>query len=338
MYQRLALLILIVFFPIHQSFAIPPPDLIISTAQAVLTTIGLLVGATIILWKQLTNYATSLGHKKILLYVSLIIISFNLVYISSNIATIHSLYWRYTIDSELLELWAKYEPVYSAKNEVPARAAGLTQQHEITWTNFMKVAENNKHLVIDIRETYGYEAGKIPGSIHMRFGDLINGDWEKLLPYKDAPIFIVCYVGSTGALTIDFLEKRGFTKLYQPEKGILAAKRNEPDMPIEGSLVTFGKHNIDKFAAKKALGEGAQTIDMRSPDHYSQSTPFVINYRNFREFMTTPENTKFVNSLSKDETYLPFCDSDISCYLGEILLLDLEKAGIAVSGVYDIKK
>lgn len=338
MYQRLAFLILIVFFPIHQSLAIPPPDLIISTAQAVLTTFGLIVGSIIILWKQLKDYAASLGPKRIIFYVFILVFPSSLIYISSNIATIHTLYWRYTIDAELREVWKNYEPIYSAENEVLAREEKLTHQYEITWADFMKVSEGQEYLVIDIREAYGFNAGKIPGSVHLRFGDLINGGWKTLLPYKDTPMFIVCYVGSTGAMTIDFLEKRGFSKLYQPVNGILAAKRAEPDLPIEGNLETFGKRFINKFATKKALDEGAITIDMRSPEHYSQNVPFTVNYRNFREFMTTTQNDKFLKSLPKDKTYLPFCDSVISCYQGEILLIDLEKAGYSINGVYDITK
>lgn len=338
MHQKLFFIILIIFFPLHQSLAIPPPDLIISTAQAILTTFGLIVGSIIILWKQLKDYAASLGRRQVIFYAFLLVFASSLIYISSNIATIHTLYWRYTIDAELREVWQKYEPVYSAQDEIAARADGLTQEHEITWADFMKVSENQDYLVIDIRETYGFDAGKVAGSIHMRFGDLINGEWETLLPYKDKPIFIVCYVGSTGALTVDFLKKRGFTKLYQPKKGIFTVKLNEPDLPFVGTLKNFGEPSINKFVAKKALREGVKTIDMRSPDHYSQSVPFTVNYRVFREFMTTAANNEFINSLPKDQTYLPFCDSAISCYQGRVLLLDLEKVGLRVRGVFDITK
>lgn len=336
MYQRLTFLILIVFFPLHLSLAIPPPDLIISTSQAVLTTIGLIVGAIIILWKQITDYSTTLGKKQILLYVSLSFIILSLVYISSNFTTIQMIYWRHNVDTELGELWQKYEPVYSAQNENIARNKLLSAQHEITWTGFETVATGREYLVVDIREDYAFEAGRVPNSIHMRFGDLINGRWETLLPYKDTPIFVVCYLGVTGTLAIDFLEKRGFTELYRPVEGIFYAKRTEPDFPLDGKLATLSTKAVTKSAMEEAVKEGVDIIDLRSPDHYSQSLPFVINYRNFRQFRTSENNKHFLDSLPKDEEYILICDSSISCYQADVMTLDLVTNNMRVRGVYDI--
>ncbi len=256
--------------------------------------------------------------------------------------TIRDWVWRKSIDTELSSLWEEYEQVYSADSESEARISLLNRDHETTWKNFMKVVDGGEYLVIDIRDIYGYESGRIPGSIHMRFGDLINGKWEEIAAYKDTPIYVVCFLGSTGALTINFLEDKGFTKLYQPILGIRQAVRSEPDLPFEGTLEAFGRVKQTRMLTNYEAYEnifkidGLQVIDMRAPSHYINKTPITPHHKLFREFMTIPEIDDFISTLDVDGEYLALCDSSASCYQGELLFEDFERRGLKMHGVYDV--
>lgn len=251
---------------------------------------------------------------------------------------IREAYWRTIIDEEIRILWAEYEPTYYAQSEVEARKTLLNNDRGVTWNDFMQVVDGGEYLVVDIREGYGFDVGYVPNSIHIRFGDLVNGQWRKLIPKKDIPIYIVCYVGSTGALTIDFLSGKGFTKLYQPEGGIIRAVSIEGNYPFVGTLEAPGVRGntnlIDKYEFNKVVQAGSEIIDMRAPSHYEDNLGFDISHRHFREFMTTEAVKSFVDSLDKQRSYVMLCDSELSCYQGEMLYEDLKRSGVKSIGVY----
>ncbi|MEZ4194775.1 MAG: rhodanese-like domain-containing protein [Candidatus Paceibacterota bacterium] len=248
--------------------------------------------------------------------------------------------WQKTIDNEIAELWNEYESLYTAESEINVRANSLDRSHETTWSNFLKIVDGQDYLIVDIREGYGYEFGRVTDSIHIRFGDLINGDWQKLLSYKDKPIYIVCYVGSTGALTVNFLESKGFSKLYQPDGGVMKAVKTEKNYPFIGTLdapgVSGNTNLISEGVFYDSIKDGAKIVDMRAPAHYENNLGLDISYQHFREFMTTKAIKMFVDNLNSNDKYVMLCDSELSCYQGEMLHEDLKRKKIESVGIYQL--
>ncbi len=84
-----------------------------------------------------------------------------------------------------------------------------------------KIDSKANFVLIDVRETFEFQIGRIPGSIHIPLGEIPNrtGDLEK---YKDQEMVVHCKSGGRSQRAIDFLKTKGFTKLRNLTGGITA--------------------------------------------------------------------------------------------------------------------
>jgi rhodanese-related sulfurtransferase len=249
--------------------------------------------------------------------------------------------WQAGVDSEIRAAWSQYEGVYSAANEKSARATLQGKAEEVTWQEFKSLARGTDYLILDIRDSYAYQAGYFPGSTHMRLADLLHGRWTELEDFKDKPILLICFLGTTGTIASDFLSAQGFTNLYIPEGGLQETLRRE-SVPFVGTS-RFAHHEemIDRLSVDEAsalVDTGAKVIDVRSPEMYSEPSPITPDEPFFREFKTTSQIDEFVSQLQKDTTYLSVCNSDASCYQAEMLLHDFKANGITAGGTFDVNK
>jgi len=347
MLRKSLILIIFCLFPSDFVRAIPPPDLIFSATQVFFATAGLFLSSILIWWLHLKVWINSTKHKKKYLTLGIIILVALSLFLFTKTPYVQNLYWQTIVDQELLEIWAEYEKIYSAASEINAfNASESVRRPGITWEEFKTLAGNQDYLVLDIRDDYGYEAGHVPGSLHMRFGDLIRGRWLELLPYKNKPIFLICYVGVTGSLVTNFLSQQGFTNLHRPQGGIIMEVKLREKIPFVGTLIAPGVQGQTHLIKEEEITEeelrNLNLIDMRAPGRHSSSiiikdTTLPIHQQHFREFMTRNEINTFLASLSPDRTYTPLCDSELSCYQGELLYEDLKRRNISVPGVYRIK-
>ncbi|MBX3394626.1 MAG: sulfurtransferase [Phycisphaerae bacterium] len=76
------------------------------------------------------------------------------------------------------------------------------------------------HL-IDVREAYEFEAGHLPGAIHLSKGT-IERDIEQTIPDLGAPIVLYCGGGYRSALVADNLKKMGYTAVQSMDGGYRA--------------------------------------------------------------------------------------------------------------------
>jgi rhodanese-related sulfurtransferase len=74
------------------------------------------------------------------------------------------------------------------------------------------------HLV-DVREDREWEAGHLPGAIHVGKG-VIERDIEKAIPDHDAQIILYCGGGYRSALAADNLQKMGYQNVVSMDGGI----------------------------------------------------------------------------------------------------------------------
>jgi rhodanese-related sulfurtransferase len=73
-------------------------------------------------------------------------------------------------------------------------------------------------ILIDTREESEWQAGHLPGAIHMSKGT-IERDIEKRIPAKDASIVLYCGGGFRSALAADNLQKMGYTQVESMDGG-----------------------------------------------------------------------------------------------------------------------
>jgi len=73
-------------------------------------------------------------------------------------------------------------------------------------------------VLIDVREDHEWEAGRIPGAIHMGRG-ILERDVEERFPDKDAPLVLQCGGGYRSALAADNLQKMGYRNVISLDGG-----------------------------------------------------------------------------------------------------------------------
>ena len=73
--------------------------------------------------------------------------------------------------------------------------------------------------LVDVREESEWQAGHLPGAIHLGKG-IIERDIEERIPDLDAEIVLYCGGGFRSALAADNLQKMGYTRVISMDGGI----------------------------------------------------------------------------------------------------------------------
>jgi len=337
-------LLLLLLIPTRVSYAIPPPELIVSVSQSILSVIGILTASLILVFGSIRMYLTHLMSIPLFRYSTYVLgvviivlaIVWAVLYQQRQVLT----NWQAEVDEEVRAAWARYDSIYIAPEELPARRTLSGAAQEISWTDFVKIADGTDYLLLDIRDRNAFEAGRFTSSMHMNFSDLLRGRWQELTDYKNTPIFITCFFGTTGTIVADFLAAQGFTQLYIPLDGLRETVGRDQGVPFEGSV--FPTENyftiIQRLSLEQILttGDGAhQVIDLRSPTQYDEPTPTTPTHQHYREFATEPERSAFLQTLSATQQHVLMCNSELSCYHAEMMYLDTINSGINTLGIYD---
>ncbi|HAT8331169.1 TPA: sulfurtransferase, partial [Legionella pneumophila] len=83
----------------------------------------------------------------------------------------------------------------------------------------IKIDNNEKLIIIDVRETDEWETGKIPNAIHLSKG-IIERDIEKIITDNQSNIVVYCSGGYRCALVADSLQKMGYTNVFSLDTGL----------------------------------------------------------------------------------------------------------------------
>ncbi len=82
-----------------------------------------------------------------------------------------------------------------------------------------KIDNNEKLIIIDVRETDEWKTGKIPNAIHLSKG-IIERDIEKIITDNQSNIVVYCSGGYRCALVADSLQKMGYTNVSSLDTGL----------------------------------------------------------------------------------------------------------------------
>lgn len=89
---------------------------------------------------------------------------------------------------------------------------------EITNADAAKVYDENDATFVDVRETSEWNAGHMPGAVHIPLGDLTRRAGE--LP-KDKRIITVCRSGNRSLYAVDMLQAKGHADVKSMAGGMI---------------------------------------------------------------------------------------------------------------------
>ena len=96
---------------------------------------------------------------------------------------------------------------------------------EITLEQFTALkGADDKFTLIDVREDSEWQAGRVPGAIHISRG-VLEFQIDAKVPQKDSRVVLYCRSGSRSALAADTLQKLGYTKVYSLAGGFAAYQK-----------------------------------------------------------------------------------------------------------------
>ncbi len=96
----------------------------------------------------------------------------------------------------------------------------------------ISLINNEKTVLLDVREMSEIKDGVLNESVHIPFSDL-NKRLSELDKYKDDAVLVYCRSGSRSGSVCRTLSGRGFDKVYNLSGGILAWK--DAHLPIQRS-------------------------------------------------------------------------------------------------------
>lgn len=82
-----------------------------------------------------------------------------------------------------------------------------------------RVDKGERFYLVDVREDHEWEAGHLPGAIHIGKG-VIERDVDRLIPDETADIVLYCGSGYRSALAADYLQRMGYTNAASMDGGI----------------------------------------------------------------------------------------------------------------------
>jgi len=86
-----------------------------------------------------------------------------------------------------------------------------TRVREISVPEYLEWQDSGRqHMLVDTREESEWNAGRIPGAIHLSKG-VIERDIERLIPDPGTTLVLYCGGGYRSALAADNLQRMGYT-------------------------------------------------------------------------------------------------------------------------------
>lgn len=189
------------------------------------------------------------------------------------------------------------------------------------------------YLILDARENIEYENGHLPGSTHIRFADLKEGEWQSLP--KDKVIVVLCWSGMRGLEVAEFLREHYLVARYLEEgsngwvsyggqwKGEISFTKTYSD---DRYKITYEADQV-----KQMMEDGVKIVDSRPPDKFAaHHIPGSINI----PLMYTPTSKieEVFGQLSGGGKVVTVCDDYINCFDARLTGVELERRGFEFLG------
>jgi len=212
------------------------------------------------------------------------------------------------------------------KNKTQTTSQHQKQNLEITNTEFNKIIKNNSNIfVLDAREDEEYEIGQFPNSTHIRFADLLEGQWTALP--KNKQIYVLCWSGIRGKETAEFLHNKNLSAQYLKDGANGWVKYGGK---WNGHIKFSQAHPEERFKKIVSLSEikttTATIVDSRTKQKYNAwHIPNSINIPTIYTPSSQIEAT--LNQVPNGASIITVCDDFVSCFDAKITGLKLERKG-----------
>jgi rhodanese-related sulfurtransferase len=108
----------------------------------------------------------------------------------------------------------KHSPRFLAVTDAARAAVRETTAAQVQ----ARQAAGESPLLVDVREDREWEAGRIPGSVHLGRG-VLERDVERRFPDPDTELILICGGGFRSALAARSLADMGYTNAWSLEGG-----------------------------------------------------------------------------------------------------------------------
>ncbi|MVO17265.1 PEP-utilizing protein [Rhodobacteraceae bacterium CY05] len=210
----------------------------------------------------------------------------------------------------------------------------------ISTTHAAELLNDGDTLFYDIRETGENAMGTLPGATHIRFPDFLESR-----PISDQSVVLFCHNGNRSSETCEKLAAHGINCSFiaggiekwivegrdfsDAEVKTLSDLRAIPEYPNKDTLL-----NTDDF--KSLLDtEDLQIVDTRYPgDFASGHLPGAINIP-IRK-LTTDDLMQRISALDSSKPTIAACYDRRSCFMSQVLGLELAQKGVDFRGRYTL--
>ncbi|MEP5153715.1 PEP/pyruvate-binding domain-containing protein [Planktotalea sp.] len=332
------------------ALAIPSPELIIgsvsSLSQIFAVGFAAVTGATALIAKRL-GFAPISGKRQTRFPIRFILI---LVLIAAGLGALNIWQYRTQQAAELAHLRATLiRPAQfdgtqiqdanlketSFDKQAKSPLALSTQEAEQLLQN---AAQGQETLFYDVRETGEHQMGTLPGAQHVRFPDFLQSN----IPLEGKQVVLFCHNGNRSSETCAELAARGIDCRFisggiekwivegrdfsDKEVQTLSDLRAIPEYPNKETLLSTS--DFEDFKANRDL----QIVDTRYPgDFASGHLPGAINIP--IRALPTAELKERISTL-QDKPTIAACYDRRSCFMSQVLGLEMNAAGIEFLGRY----
>lgn len=350
-YVTLCVLVFGIFFHPHLAHAVPPPDVISSVGSQLSQFLGL--GAVLfslsvgMMARVFQQIALRTGMRSAVVFriaILVIVLGFSSAYVfASYQSAMSQRAYNQQIADDLKRGFDDQFPgedgvlvdgtATSVDPTVPEAPIDLSL---FVSNDAFRTIESSHPFVLDAREDEEYAYGRYPGSTHIRFADLMNGEWSKVPTHQ--PVYVFCWSGIRGEMVTTFLRTKGIRAQYL-EKGAEGWVKDGGTW--EGEISFAVKYPEERYSkvittaeAHAAVDSGALLIDARDAEAFSKKhIEGAINISAI--FTPSSELADEVAAVPVGATVITVCDSFVSCFDAKIVALKLEAASHTFFGRYN---
>ncbi|MBK8126652.1 MAG: hypothetical protein IPK56_08075 [Elusimicrobia bacterium] len=224
-------------------------------------------------------------------------------------------------------------PVYPAADVVGGSTVS-TRTSDIAPEDLLRKSTASWRL-LDVREDVERSVGYVPGSVHARMGDLLNGGWHELDRAVDHYVF--CDEGLRARYSVLFLLSRGFRATAVRGGGRAWRRAGGPwvrtgRVPREFFDRRF-RRMLSTEDARRALGRGAVMADVRTRDKIARFPlpgAVAVSYR----YTPRADIEPMLARVPAGRPVVAACDTRHSCRDAMLVGVELEKRGHRFLGLY----
>lgn len=328
------------------TFAIPPPDVIANLGSQfaqvfslVAVFLSIAAGTMLQFSRRFLERIKSVGLWSGLAAFGVVVLSFSIAYVI--IVTYQAIQFEKYVNEAMGTISAGIDEHDALPDPNEDDLSAFFEDNKdlplaISNEEFEALRVSSVPFVLDAREDEEYEIGHYPDVHHIRFADLIAGQWTELP--TDEVVYVFCWSGMRGQELAEFLREKGIVARYFEEG---ASGWVEWGGDWEGEIGFTSKYGEERYVGTLSTAEtheyvndGAVLVDARRQDVYAES--HIDGSINITIFFTPSEELdRLFAQIPPNSEVITICDDYISCFNAKIAGVKLEKLGHTFLGRYN---